>query len=340
MASTDYSIPRGSLVLVTGANGYIASHVVDILLELGYNVRGTVRSKKPWLDHYFQTKHGIGRYESVLVPVIETEGAMDAAMKDVAGVLHIASDLSLNTDPNKVIPQVTAATLNVLESARRQDSVKRFVLTSSSTAAIIPQPNQKGVVVTEDTWNDAAAEAAWSEKTPESQKAYAVYAASKTEGERQAWKWVAEKKPGFVLNTIVPNINFGKILIPEIGGGTMGFVRNILKGDSSVIGFLPAQWFVNVRDDARLHVAALLDPKVQSQRLFAFAEPQNWTDVLRILRKLRPENTLIPSDPENEGRDLSEVPPSKKAEQLLKSFFGKGWTGLEESIADGIEDLK
>ena len=31
-------------VLVTGASGYIASHIVRLLLEKGYCVRGTVRS--------------------------------------------------------------------------------------------------------------------------------------------------------------------------------------------------------------------------------------------------------------------------------------------------------
>lgn len=32
------------LVLVTGASGYLACHVINILLELGFKVRGTVRS--------------------------------------------------------------------------------------------------------------------------------------------------------------------------------------------------------------------------------------------------------------------------------------------------------
>jgi uncharacterized protein YbjT (DUF2867 family) len=36
----------GTLVLVTGANGYIAMHVVDQLLKAGYTVRGAVRSAK------------------------------------------------------------------------------------------------------------------------------------------------------------------------------------------------------------------------------------------------------------------------------------------------------
>jgi nucleoside-diphosphate-sugar epimerase len=34
-----------ALVLVSGANGYIAMHVVRVLLEKGYRVRGTVRSE-------------------------------------------------------------------------------------------------------------------------------------------------------------------------------------------------------------------------------------------------------------------------------------------------------
>ena len=48
--SRTYRIPSyrnpliSSGVLVTGASGYIASHVVHLLLTKGYKVRGTVRS--------------------------------------------------------------------------------------------------------------------------------------------------------------------------------------------------------------------------------------------------------------------------------------------------------
>ncbi len=38
------AIPKDSLVLVTGVNGYIASHIADQFLEAGYRVRGTARS--------------------------------------------------------------------------------------------------------------------------------------------------------------------------------------------------------------------------------------------------------------------------------------------------------
>ena len=38
------TITPGKKVLVTGANGFLAVHVVDILLRKGYAVRGVVRS--------------------------------------------------------------------------------------------------------------------------------------------------------------------------------------------------------------------------------------------------------------------------------------------------------
>ncbi|EFY97729.1 aldehyde reductase II [Metarhizium robertsii ARSEF 23] len=310
------AIPKGSLILVTGANGYIASNIVDLLLELGYRVRGTVREHKPWLTELFEKRHAKGLFETVVTANMEEPGAFDEAMQDVAGVIHVASIVSMNPDPSAVIPNVVRGTENILTSASKHPAIKRFVLTSSSTAALIPKPNEK-CTVTEgmyfavaiasqepvdpnlqlDTWNDDAVKAAWSESTPAAQKPYVVYAASKTEGERAAWNWMRENKPHFVMNTVLPNVN----------------------------------------DTARLHVIGLLDPAVRDERLFAFAGPHNWTDVIQVFRRLCPQSKLPPA-PENEGRDLSDVKPAKRAEQLLRDFFGlPGWTSLQDSLADGID---
>lgn len=99
-----------------------------------------------------------------------------------------------------------------------------------------------------------------------------------------------------------------------------------------------AEWFVNVEDTARLHVVSLLSPAVKGERIFACASAFNWTDIINILRKLRPNNQLIPEPPVNEGRDLSDIVLSRRAEELLQEFFGQpGWISLERSIAEGIE---
>lgn len=91
MAPKTYSIPKGSLILVTGANGYIGSNIIDFLLELDYNVRGTVRAPKPWLNDLFDKKYGSNRFETVIVPVLEKEGALDATMIGVSGIVHVVS---------------------------------------------------------------------------------------------------------------------------------------------------------------------------------------------------------------------------------------------------------
>jgi hypothetical protein len=97
------------------------------------------------------------------------------------------------------------------------------------------------------------------------------------------------------------------------------------------------EWFVDVRDCARLHVAALLDDSVDRERLFATAAPFNWTDVHAILSKLRPHADLL-APPVNEAQDLTSFHMvAQRAEGLLKSNFGlPHWTSLDDSIAAGI----
>jgi hypothetical protein len=57
------------------------------------------------------------------------------------------------------------------------------------------------------TWNEFAVKAAFDPATKPAEKAYVVYAASKTLGEQTAWKWVQEHKPQFILNAVLPNLN-------------------------------------------------------------------------------------------------------------------------------------
>lgn len=120
----------------------------------------------------------------------------------------------------------------------------------------------------------------------------------------------------------------------------MGWVRDLVRGDPTPFDYYIPQYFVDVVDVARLHVIALLGDGVGSERLFGFAEQVNRSDVFKALRALRPDNKNIPEPDENEGRDLTEIVPAKKAEQLLKDYYGqKGWAGYKESLEAGIWDL-
>ena len=94
---------------------------------------------------------------------------------------------------------------------------------------------------------------------------------------------------------------------------------------------------VNVKDTARIHVSALLDPEVENERILAFAYPYNWNDILAILRKIYPDKKL-PAEIENAPRDLSKLDNSRGA-ALLKTFGRPGWTGLEESVRENVAGL-
>ena len=98
---------------------------------------------------------------------------------------------------------------------------------------------------------------------------------------------------------------------------------------------------MNVTDVARLHAIALLAPNVNDERIYAFAGRITLTDIVKILRELRPDNQQIPDPPPHEGQDLSEIVLAPKAEKMLREYFDQtGWISLKESIAAGIKGFE
>lgn len=79
------AIPYGSTVVVTGCSGFIGSHVADQTLAAGFKVRGTSRdaSKNKWLQEYFDSKHGAGKFELVSVPDLTAPDAFAEAVKGI-----------------------------------------------------------------------------------------------------------------------------------------------------------------------------------------------------------------------------------------------------------------
>jgi hypothetical protein len=60
-----------------------------------------------------------------------------------------------------------------------------------------------------DSWNDEAIKQAYNPNTPEHLKGFFGYAASKTEGEKAAWRWMGKNKPDFQFNTVLPEFTVG-----------------------------------------------------------------------------------------------------------------------------------
>ncbi|KAM5520811.1 aldehyde reductase [Fusarium oxysporum f. sp. phaseoli] len=200
------SIPKGSLVLVTGVNGLLGSHVAKQFLEYGYKVRGTVRDveKNSWLTAAFDKQYGQGNFELVAVADLTDEKALTEAAKGAAVIAHTASIMSMDADPNNVIPGVISFAVAAIKAAYAEPSVKRFVFTSSSSAAVVSQRDVPGVKVTEESWSEGAIKKAWADPPYTPDRRGAVYAASKAQAEQAIWKYHKEhrsEKPELVVNT-------------------------------------------------------------------------------------------------------------------------------------------
>ncbi|KAJ5388985.1 3-beta hydroxysteroid dehydrogenase/isomerase [Penicillium cataractarum] len=328
------AIHHGPKVLVTGANGYIASHIINVLLELGYTVRGTVRAEMTWLDDYFLKQWGPNRFESVLVPDFQQPHAFDECVQGVSGIIHVAQALPsspLVEDVDEAVAYTVNGSVNLLQAASLQTSVKRVVFTSSIVAA--GYPKGPGFKLDKDSWDDCVSGGA----SLLAQRS--AYRECKAQGEFQAWKWVEKNRPGFEFNTVLPWFTLGKVLHPEIGGSTMGYVTRLLQGNTQPFKFLPLPWFVDVVDTARLHAIALFCPNVKSERLFAAATPFVWKEIIDILRQIQPNNTTIPNPPSEEDPTVGEVKPAIRAAKLLYEYFGQSsWTSIEKSLEGGIEE--
>jgi nucleoside-diphosphate-sugar epimerase len=254
---------------------------------------------------------------------------------DIEGVIHVASPVDMNPDPNVTIPIAIKATLNVLKSAAKSPSIKRFVLTSSSVAAYTPENNKRSEI-TGESWNEDSVKAATA-PPPYDGRGYTVYSASKTQAEQQMWKWCHENKPSLVVNTVLPNANTGTVLDVRHQGfpSTVGFFKMIWDDDfEKLTDMFPPQYFVDVQDCARLHVAALLLPEAKGERIFAFASAFTYNEILSAFRKAAPGHNF-PKDLQRVDKHLTTV-PNGRAEELLRKVGRKGWTSLDESLENMV----
>ena len=135
----------GNRVLVTGAGGFIGSHLVPALLERGAEVRGLIRYTSrgdrgalAWLDDEIAEQ-----VEVVLGDVRDPE-SVAAAVHGVDYVFHLAAQIAIPysyVNPRDFFETNVLGTLNIARAALDND-VKRLVHTSTSevygTAQTVP----------------------------------------------------------------------------------------------------------------------------------------------------------------------------------------------------------
>ena len=230
-----------SPVVVTGASGFIATHLIEQLLSMGYFVRGTVRSAPDTYTVLHELAGASERLELVRADLLD-EAAFDEVVQGATVVLHTASPYAVSVeDPQRdLVDPAVEGTLHVLRACERAKTVERVVLTSSM-AAITDEPDSSHVY-TEADWNERSS----LQRNP--------YYYSKTLAEKAAWEFV-EKQGGFELVVINPFLVIGPChtarmnpsnqVLADILGGVYPGIMNISWG------------FVDVRDVARAHIEAM-----------------------------------------------------------------------------------
>lgn len=141
------------------------------------------------------------------------------------------------------------------------------------------------------------------------------------------------------MNLVLPNGNVGRVLRPDKQGypTSARWVKAIWDQDYEAIKNTPPQYFVNVEDDAKLHVAALIHPSVKNERIFAVTGRVSMQDIVVIMRELYPGKTW-PEFPRDDV-DLSVFDTIERAEGLLAELYGHGFVDLRESVRQNAEGL-
>jgi dihydroflavonol-4-reductase len=270
-------MPRYEKVLVTGASGYIAKHIVLQLLQAGHTVRGSLRTParadevraavRPHLPKEFDLD---SRLEFVTLD-LEKDDGWEAALAGVDALLHTASPFPLvqPKDPAELVRPAVEGTLRALHAAKAA-GVDRVVVTGS-IASIANRELPQGRPFDESDWSRPD----YPTTTP--------YALSKLEAERAAWKFVEEQAPSLQLTVVNPGFVLGKPLDRNYGT-SLSVIERFLKGRDPMLPDVGLVC-VDVGDIARMHVRSLATPESAGKRVLGAAEFLSFRDMAMALRQ-------------------------------------------------------
>ena len=283
-------------VVLTGANGFLGSHILSDLLDNGFFVRSIVRSQAKadtLLQNFssYKSQMDFGIVEDMTLP-----GAFDSVVKSIPPfdtVIHQASPFMLRTftDNSEVLDPAMKGTIELLKAVKAHaPEVKRVIYTSSCAAIInftAPIATTPRKVYTEKDWNPVKHSEAIAGDIG------TAYRASKKFAELAAWNFVDENKPNFDLVTLCPPMIYG----PLTHTSSISNIKDLNESNFRIYNAffnsakdapLPpngVHMFVDVRDLAIAHRLAATTPGAGGQRIIVSARAISSQDISDILRK-------------------------------------------------------
>lgn len=336
-----------STVLVTGASGFIAQHIVKLLINKGYNVVGTVRlaAKGEKLKANCDNVSA-GKFQYILVPDIGSENAFDhifSAHPQISIVLHTASPFFYDTkDPEKdlVLPAIKGTT-NIMKAIQDEinggnNTIKKVVITSSDAALYSADDEQDSTLsFDESSWNNISYADAI--KDPIN-----AYYGAKSFAEKIAWE--ASKSSSFPsLVSVNPVYVFGPQAFENEVSETLNTSNELIHGllklgpegkfDNDKGGF------VDVRDVAKAHLAAMEEDKLIGKRLYMSNGKFSVQMILDIVNSKIPsfKGKIPVGTPGSGPKDISTM--AKTSNTATRELLGIEWVSLDDCVIDVVDQI-
>ncbi|ORY64123.1 putative NAD dependent epimerase/dehydratase [Pseudomassariella vexata] len=331
-------------VLLTGGSGFIAAHILELLLKRGYEVVTTVRSEDK--ASKIRAAHPNANLTVVIVPDIAQPDAFDEVVKTpgLEAVLHTASPFHFNfTDAKtELLDPAIMGTTSILKALKSSaPGVKRVVVTSSFASILsVAKLEDPTKVFSEADWNPNTYE----QGAKGDDKAVS-YRVSKTLAERAAWKFVDDEKPNFDLATINPPLVFGPVVhhinsLAAINTSNARFVDLIQGKMKDGVAPTGTHFWVDVRDVAKAHVEAMERTEAGGKRFFCTAGNFCNKEIVEIMKKKFPDlKDQLPGE-DFKGGEYPEKGPPKCDNSRATKVLGIEWISLEKSVVDTVTSLQ